>query len=52
MQLHIFVAGHGGVKVEIRMSMAIYFALGVLMVLLMRSLIVRRLAVGVPASPG
>jgi hypothetical protein len=34
------------------MSMVIYFALGVLMGLLMRSLTVDRLAVGVPGLPG
>jgi hypothetical protein len=34
------------------MSMVIYFALGVLMVLFMRSLTVSRLVVGVPALPG
>jgi hypothetical protein len=43
--------GHGGVGVEIFMSIVIYFALGMLVVLLMRSLTVSRLAVGVPALP-
>jgi hypothetical protein len=49
---HVFIPDHRGIQIEFLMSIVKNLVPGVDMTLLMRSLMVSRLAVGVPVSNG